>query len=519
MIKIVTHRLKRPIAAAFIGALTTLAFAPYDSWPLAILSPLQLLLLFQNQSRKQAGWLGFCWGLGQFGTGISWVHVSIDSFGGMPEIATIILMSLLVAYLALYPALFGWALNRFFPHTDQARFFLAAPTLWLICDWLRGWVFTGFPWLWLGYSQINSPLAYFAPIGGVKLLTLLTLICAAAFCYMWLKRNWNYALIPLIILAAGYGLKSAHWVTPDTDRVAKIALIQGNIDQAKKWLPGERWPTLMKYIDLTRQNWDADIIIWPEAAIPAIESQVGTFLTNLDHAARIHNSSVITGVINIDDHKRFYNSVLTLGDTPGDGYHYDVSARYHKHHLLPFGEFVPFESLLRPIAPLFNLPMSSFTAGRYIQPNIIAHGFSFAPALCYEIIFGDQIRANVNDTTDFILTQSNDAWFGHSIGPLQHMEIARMRALELGKPVIRSTNNGVTAITDYLGNMTYTIPQFETGVLRADIHPTEGETPYYVMGSWPLYLWSVISLIWAWRRQKTPSTHSMSLEKTEQNDV
>ena len=515
MIKIVTHRLKRPIAAAFIGALTTLAFAPYDFWPLAILSPLLLLLLFQNQSRKQAGWLGFCWGLGQFGTGISWVHVSIDSFGGMPEIATIILMSLLVAYLALYPALFGWALNRFFPHTDQARFFLAAPTLWLICDWLRGWVFTGFPWLWLGYSQINSPLAYFAPIGGVKLLTLLTLICAAAFCYMWLKRNWNYALIPLIILAAGYGLKSAHWVTPDTDRVAKIALIQGNIDQAKKWLPGERWPTLMKYMDLTRENWGSDLIIWPEAAIPALEAHIPVFLQGLDDAARANNSTVITGILDQKPDGQFFNNILTLGVDADGPYNYDTATRYSKHHLLPFGEFVPFGDLLRPIAPLFNLPMSSFSRGAYIQPNIQAHGYSIAPALCYEVAFSEQMRENITNHTEMLLTLSNDAWFGRSIGPFQHMEIAQMRALELGKPLLRATNTGITAVVNHEGHITKKLPQFVTGVLKATVIPTIGMTPYTTLGSWPLYFYGLWAFALSWiliRRQRGHFRDTRELE-------
>ncbi len=172
-----------------------------------------------------------------------------------------------------------------------------------------------------------------------------------------------------------------------------------------------------------------------------------------------------------------------------------MTQRYHKHHLLPFGEFVPFESILRPIAPIFNLPMSSFSAGEFIQPNIEAKGRYLAPALCYEIIFNEQVRQNVNDQTDFILTLSNDAWFGHSIGPLQHMEIARMRALELGRPVVRSTNNGVTAITDHRGKIVKQIPQFETAVLTANVLSVKGSTPYHLWGSWMVYFLVYSSLI------------------------
>jgi len=489
-----THRLMRPLAAAFVGALTTLSFAPYQIWPLAFISPALLILLLHKQSARQGAWIGYLWGIGQFATGISWVHVSIDTFGGMPKIASIFLMVLLVAYLAIYSALFGWVLNRYFQTNSRTRVLLAAPILWLIFDWLRGWVMTGFPWLWLGYSQIESPLANFAPLGGVELLTLLVLVCSGCLAYSFINKSWSLLIIPAVIFATGYGLRSAHWVTPQADRSTKVALIQGNIEQALKWVPSHRWPTIMKYTDLSRENWDADIIIWPEAAVPAFEYELPSYLKSLDELARANNSGIILGILNQDENKAFYNSVLALGGTSNTAYQYETARRYNKHHLLPFGEFVPFEEILRPIAPFFNLPMSSFSRGSYIQPNIDVNGHKFASALCYEIIFNEQVRENVNEDTDFILTLSNDAWFGKSIGPLQHMEIARMRALEMGKPVVRSTNNGVTAVTDYRGNIIKQIPQFETGVLKAEVIPTRGQTPYHKFGSWPLYLWVVFGL-------------------------
>ncbi|MBA5763410.1 apolipoprotein N-acyltransferase [Vibrio sp. 404] len=503
MISNLVHRLKRPIGAAFVGALTTFAFSPYQIWPLAFFSVAALLLLIHGQSAKKSAWIGYAWGLGQFATGISWVHVSIDNFGGMPKIASLVLMTLLVGYLAIYSALFTGLLTRFAPNNDRTRFFIVAPALWLVCDWLRGWVMTGFPWLWLGYSQIDSPLASFAPIGGVELITLLIVISAAAISYAILHKHWLTLVIPATILATGFGLRNINWVTLNPESATKVALVQGNIEQELKWVPSQRWPTIMKYIDLTRQNWDADIIIWPEAAIPAFEFEISSFLANLDSNAKANHSAVITGVVNQDSQRRFYNSILSLGETSYGDYSYDLEKRYHKHHLLPFGEFVPFEEILRPIAPFFNLPMSSFSRGDFIQPNIDANGKQLAPALCYEIIFGEQVRENITDDTDFILTLSNDAWFGRSIGPLQHMEIARMRALEFGKPVIRSTNNGVTAVTDYKGNITAEIPQFETGVLRTKVTSTTGQTPYHGYGSWSLYLWVAVCAITGWRMRRT----------------
>lgn len=496
------QRIGRPLLAAFIGATTTLAFAPFSYWPIAIFSPFLLLLLLNKQSTKAGFFIAFAWGLGQFGTGINWVHVSIDTFGGMPKIASITLMTLLVTYLAIYPALFGALLNRFFPKTNTQRLVIAAPIIWLITDWLRGWVMTGFPWLWLGYSQIDSPLNAYAPLSGVEAITLMLWLIAGSLALVVMTRKWGYLAIPALVFALAFGLNQVSWVKPDPSTKTSFALIQGNIDQKMKWVPSHRWPTLMKYTDISRDNWGTDIIIWPEAAIPALESDLPAFLHNLDTAAKANNSALITGVLSQDDMGGFYNNVLTLGQNGLGPYDYDTAKRYSKHHLLPFGEFVPFGDLLRPIAPLFNLPMSSFQRGDFIQPNLIANGRHLVAALCYEIIFSEQVRQNVTPGTDFILTLSNDAWFGHSIGPLQHMEIARMRALELGKPLIRATNNGVTAVTDYKGRITKQVPQFQTEVLKADVTSTSGNTPYRSLGSWLLYLWCVIGLAATLYRRK-----------------
>ncbi|MDV7104795.1 apolipoprotein N-acyltransferase [Vibrio sp. TH_r3] len=480
------HRLLRPLLAAFIGGSTTLAFAPFQLWPIAIISPLLLLLLIAKQQHKAAAFTGFMWGFGQFAVGISWVHISIDTFGGMPKAASLLLMLLLVSYLAVYPAIFATLLNRFFPRHNAIRYLLAAPSLWLLVDWARGWVFTGFPWLWLGYSQIESPLSNLAPIGGVQLITLAVILSAASIVYATIQKKPIVLILPLVIFISSYVLKSIHWVTPDKSTLTSFALIQGNIAQEKKWLPSERMPTLMKFLDLSRVNWDADIIVWPEAAIPALESELPAFLLNVDKAARNNQTALITGVITQNSSGNYYNSVITLGDTPSGEYNYQTQPRYNKHHLLPFGEFVPFADILRPIAPFFNLPMSSFNRGDFIQDNIVAKGKHLVTALCYEIIFGEQVRQNINNDTDFILTLSNDAWFGDSIGPLQHMEIAQMRALETGKPVIRATNNGLTAITDYRGKVIAQVPQFSTEVLRAKVMSTEGKTPYLIIGDWPV---------------------------------
>ncbi len=490
------HCLLRPLLAAFIGALTPLAFAPFELWPIALISPLLLLVLIHNRSAKSATLIGFMWSLGLLGVGISWVHVSMDVYGGLSRPVSLLLMLILVSYLSVYSALFAGLLNRFFPKNTPYRFMLAAPALWLLTDWARGWMLTGFPWLWLGYSQIDSPLAALAPVGGVQLITLAILFCAGSLAYLLLTKKLAWFTVPLAVFALSFGLKYIDWVTPDESTKTSFTLVQGQIDQEKKWLPSERWPILTKYLDLSRAHWNSDIIIWTEAAIPALEKELSAFLRNLDRTAKAHDSALITGVITQDRSRGYYNSVIALGNTPNkEEYRYDTQHRYHKYHLLPFGEFVPFGDLLRPIAPFFNLPMSSFSRGDYVQDNIIAKGRHFATALCYEILFSEQVRQNTTDDTDFILTLSNDTWFGESHGPFQHMEIARMRALELGKPVIRSTNDGITAITDYKGRITAQLPQFQSKVLRAEATSTKGTTPYHKYGSLPLIIFVVLSLV------------------------
>ena len=218
---------------------------------------------------------------------------------------------------------------------------------------------------------------------------------------------------------------------------------------------------------------------------------MGTYLESLDKAMKVNDTGLLAGIIHYDlKQQRFFNTVLGMGVQDAEGkesYYYEHKNRYYKYHLLPIGEFVPFEDLLRPIAPFFNLPMSSFSRGDEVQPNLIAKGLKFAAAICYEIIFPDEVRRNVQPDTDFLLTVSNDAWFGTSIGPWQHMEIARMRALELARPLLRDTNTGITIVTEIDGSIIAQIPQFEAGVLRAEVRPAHGQTPYLRFGSWPMY--------------------------------
>ena len=494
------------LGLAFVaGALAHLGFAPYSLWWLPPLSLALFYLLLRGQSPRQAAWTGFGFGLGLFTLGIRWVHVSMDQFGGLPLAVSLLLMLLLCAYLALYPALAAYLFGRWRSNAWWQRPLLFA-ALWIITEWLRGWVLTGFPWLWLGYSLIDSPLAGAASTIGVMGLSLV-LVLATALAMEYRRQRWQPALLTAALVGLTALLAHQQWITT-TDKQVDVALVQGNIPQSAKWQEEQMWPTIIKYMDMSRPHLDADLVIWPEAAIPAVEPWVKDYLELIDTTANLRQSAVITGIIAREGDrlgKDYYNALLVLGNDQAktqESGHYGTqhTNRYYKHQLLPIGEFVPLGDLLRPLAPFFNLPMSSFQRGDAQQPDLKALGHTLTPAICYEIAFPELVRKNLKADTEMLLTVSNDAWFGSSIGPHQHMEIARMRALELGRPLLRVTNNGVTAVVDGQGQITAQLPQFEEGVLRHQLTLVEGVTPFSRWGQTPWLVLAGLIVAIGWRQ-------------------
>jgi len=485
----------------FIAGLSLIfAYAPFSQWYLTLFIPAVAFHKIQFQSPKKSAKMISFFAFGWFASGISWVHVSIDQFGGLPLVVSLSIMLLLCIYLALFPALAVYLTARF-SKNQQLNLWLL-PSFWLISEYLRSVVLTGFPWLSLGYSQIDSPLASFAPVIGEVGITALIIIINICLVIIFngIKHKNNKKLVsPLVLIFSicilSYVLNKVSWVQV-TGQTTKVALVQGNIAQSIKWAPEQEWPTMLKYLDLSRVNFDADIIIWPESAIPAMEPAVQDYLTTVNRSALLNDSAIITGIINYNfESKEYFNSLITLGKKQtGDeqGYYYFHKNRYSKNHLLPIGEYVPFQEWLRPLAPLFNLPMSSFTRGSYVQQNLIANNLHLLPLLCFEIAFPHQLAANLTSNTNLLLTVSNDAWFGNSHGPHQHMEIARMRALEFARPLLRSTNNGITAVVDHKGNFIARIPQFEENVLRAEVALVTGMTPY---SQWPRLILLLMVLI------------------------
>lgn len=488
------------LLATLSGALLTLAYAPFSFWFVTFISLICFIYLLSHSLPKQGFKLGFAFGLGWFGAGISWVHVSISDFGGIPLVGSIALMLLLSSYLALFPALSGYLVTKYFTHKLWP---MALPFIWLFIEWLRSWFLTGFPWLSLGYSQIQGPLAGWFPVIGEFGVSGLTVLISASLAVWLANKNWLPSVIIVTVLfVSGIALNQYQWAKP-TGESARIAMVQGNIEQALRWTPEQDQPTMEKYKNMTADHWTSDVVIWPEAAIPKLEPVATDYLIALDNLAAQTQTGLITGIVNYNfETREAYNNLIGLGQkhsdetninhTPRGQYRYFHANRFAKHHLLPIGEFIPLEDWIRGLAPIFDLPMSSFTRGDYQQANLEAKGFHFAPAICFEIAFPRQISANLYYNTDFIITVSNDAWFGGSHGPAQHLEIAQARAKEFGLPVLRATNNGITAFIDHQGQIQSRLPQFEAAVLSDNIQQVKGYTLYRSIGDWPIWCLSLM---------------------------
>lgn len=504
--KLLSSPKSRAILSLLLGLGMTFAYAPFSQgWLAPILLTVWLLILVRSQTSKQALAVGFSFGFGWFGAGISWVFVSIDQFGGLPLPVSILLMVVLWAYLALYPMLASWLWFKSRRWLSGLSLF-AFPLIWLLTELARGWVMTGFPWLSLGYTQTTTVLGQLAPHIGEIGLSVAVVLSGIGFALTLLRKHIGWLLVPMSIYALGLYAPYLNPMQMSGENV-NVALVQGNIELDLKWDPARQWQHLHTYEALTEPYLaDHDLIVWPESAVTVIEDNASYALKNLDEQASEQNSALITGIIDWQFNRAhpqgaYFNSIIVLGEQSNPaGYYYGHDNRYTKHQLLPLGEFVPFEALLRPLAPLFNLPMSSFSRGSYTQPNIDANGTQIAANICYEVAFSRQIRANVDNQTQLLLTVSNDSWFGNSHGPHQHLEIARMRAMELGRPMLRSTNSGITALIDERGRIIQQVEAFVPAVASGRVALVEGQTWFSRLGEAPAWLLSLLLVILAWRR-------------------
>lgn len=471
-----------------IGVLLTLAFAPFNYSYLAVVSLTLVFYSWLDCSPARAALRGYLYGLGLFGTGISWVYISIADYGGASVVAAVLLTLLVVCFWALFPMLTAYLAVKLSGQKHKEKLIWIIPFSWILVEYIRGyWFLNGFPWMQIGYTLLETPLSGYVPIIGAYgsgFLLALTAACLIAGYRKYIKKRKLFIFI-LLLWVTGALLQTIKW-TEKIGKAIDVALIQGNVAQDQKWLAKNRLKTLLNYRKMTVENWDADIIIWPETSIPAYLSQVKeNYLKPLSIEAKNHHTSLVVSLPSRGKKNEYFNTVLSLGDKEG---------RYDKNHLLPFGEYLPLQPLSGFVLDLFNIHLGNFTSGGQQQELLQAAGYPFATSICYEDAFAKEAIRALPEAA-FLVNVTNDAWFGDSIEPHQHMQIAQMRALETGRYMLRVTNTGITAIVSPDGIIVKKAPMFKKTVLRGSIFPMGNNTFYAQLGDTVIILILIFCLL------------------------
>jgi apolipoprotein N-acyltransferase len=459
-----------------------LAFAPLGFFPLALLTFGLLAHFWIGATPRQAFWSGYAFGLGLFGAGVSWVYVSLHTFGAMPLPLAALATFLFCAFLALFPAVAGWLQARI-PAQAAVRACLLIPAAWTLIEWLRSWIFTGFPWLSVGYASVGWPLQGYAPLLGVFGLSFMTVsLGGMAWLLFQRQRLLVFATTFIAIIVAGQALRHVHWTEPAGEPVS-AALLQGNIEQDLKFRPERYAAILATYVRLA-EGARAKLIVFPETSIPRFLDRIEPeFLEQLAGVARRNGGDLLLGVPYRSRSGEYFNSVISLGSSPPQA--------YHKSHLVPFGEFIP--PGFGWVLGVLQVPLSDFSRGGHDQAPIAAAGQRVAVNVCYEDAFGDEIARRVREAT-ILVNVSNVAWFGDSLAPAQHLQIARLRAVETGRMHLAATNTGITAAIDRDGRVLARLPQYTEGRLEVSAQGYAGATPYASYADWPVVIVSLLVL-------------------------
>lgn len=480
-----------PILSCFsLGCLGVLAFAPFHFYPLIFISLAGLLLFFGQSSLKQAFYYGYSYGFGFFGLGIYWVYISLSDFGHAPVFLSLLLTLIFIGLLALFPACAAALLNYTFKKNSLFKYGLAFPAIWTLFEWARSWLFTGFPWLLVGNSQTLFPFKSLAAIGSVYMLSFIVAHISGVLLYLKYCSPFNRfkgLIYLLFLIGICASLSFIHWTQPQKKPIT-VSLIQGNLTPSLKWQPEQAENHYQHYLDLSNRHWDNQLLIWPEAAIPSLIFNESAIFHELEQITEKHKTGFIIGAL-YADHDAFsphyYNAAIGLGKAKG---------LYFKHHLVPFGEYFPLANLTKPILTWLNIPMSDLSAGKLNQDFIHYEDRSISVFICYESIFPDYVRTHALNS-DFLLILSDDAWFGQSWAQAQHLQMAQMRAIETGRYVLSTTNNGMTAIIDPEGKMIESIPAYQSGILSSKIESYSGNTPWVKFGPNIYLLICIFSLI------------------------
>jgi apolipoprotein N-acyltransferase len=492
------------ILSFITGALTVTGFAPFYLYPVPFLSIAILFLIWctGNISPLRAAWRGYLFAMGMFGFGVSWVYVSIHNFGNMPAPMAALAVLIFISILSAYVATIGWLYARFL--RKENRWYLIVfclPALWVLFEWVRSWLFTGFPWLNLGYSQVPSFMSGVAPVIGVYGISFVVAVSAALLSMIWIqpdrKKSWIAALLVLWIVIGVIG--QFGWVSYSNGPV-KVAMIQGNVPLARKWASENRKKIIADYLRLSKEQGDADLIVWPEAAIPGYLHVVRNgFLQEVKAHATTSNTGYIIGVlekIRDQGQGKLFNSAIAVN---ANGDNENV---YRKQHLVPFGEYLPLKPLLGWLINFLHIPMSNLSHSTDTNNTLTVAGQTVGVSICYEDAFGEEVIRAL-PAAGMLVNISEDAWFGDSFAPHQRLQIAQMRAMEAGRPMIRAANTGPSAAIDHTGRITARSGSFVQTVLRATIQPMQGLTPYARFGNSPVIVLMVLVVIAGWLRARS----------------
>lgn len=483
-----------PLLAFVAGLIGPLAFSPVDWWPCGLLSLALLYHTVVDSRGRRAAIIAWWYGVGFFGAGSSWIYVSISVYGNAGPLLAAFITLLFVLAMALFITLPLWLWRRYATQRWHAAGFAAS---WVLGEWLRTWLFTGFPWLFAGSAHVDTLLAGVAPVLGVFGISFLLALTAAlltdrlralrvAGAGRQALLHPAPALLVLAWLLAWYGTR-IEW-TEDTGERLSVGVVQGNIPQDLKFRSDYLQRTLATYERLSEPLWaSADLVVWPETAVPLALQQAGPLLDDLAVRAALDDSALLTGIF-FADGRTIHNSVTVVGGGHG---------LWHKQKLVPFGEYVPFHSLLSNLLQLFDLPMSSLSSGPSGQELLRVQGHAVAAFVCYEIVYPGFVRDYGRDAA-LLVTISNDTWFGASWGPWQHLQMARLRALELGRYLVRATNDGVSALINERGQLLAVSRQFDEDTLYGEVRLMSGRTPFGAWGSLPILLLSSLIFLACW---------------------
>lgn len=463
------------IIPIFAGSALSFAFAPFNLWWLGLIS--LILLNYQWLNSDRPAFLGYLFGLGLFGAGVHWVYISLHDFGGAHLLFAIGANILLVAFLALFPCLVGYLLGQFTSKNSLMRA-LTVPLLWLISELIRAYILSGFPFLSIGYTQLDAILDGLAPLGGVWLVGWALMLISALLALSFRTRQVHAGIAGLLLGLICWACKHLHFTAPFGAPLS-VALLQGNIDQVTKFDPNKMSQNLQIYLEMMKKRSES-VVIMPETAMGFFEDNLrDNLLLLLDDELYARQQALLTGIPTGNlEAGVYYNSVIALGVGHG---------RYHKHHLLPFGEYVPFRAVFQRFHDYVNIPLSDFSRGKIKQNPLITHGIAVGVSICYEGAFGRDVRQALPEAR-YLVNVSNDGWFRGSIAYDQHLQMNQMRALETGREMARATNTGLTAFINAKGQIVQVLPRDVQGVLSGSIQPRIGATPYVLWGNQIIFI-------------------------------